>query len=153
MRISVFGIGYVGAVSAGCLARDGHFVLAVDPNADKVNTLNQGRSPILEPGLDAIIAEQVRSGRLKAIGDPREAIAETDVSFVCVGTPSRFNGSLDSGYVLRAAEEIGHALAKKDDFHTVIFRSTILPGTMDEAIIPALARASGKSPGVDFGVV
>jgi GDP-mannose 6-dehydrogenase len=152
MRISVFGIGYVGAVSAGCLARDGHFVLAVDPNADKVTTLNQGRSPILEPGLEPIIAEQVRSGRLKAIGDPKEAIEETDVSFVCVGTPSRFNGSLDTGYVLRAAEEIGRALKEKDEFHTVVFRSTILPGTMDQAIIPALARASGKTPGVDFGV-
>jgi GDP-mannose 6-dehydrogenase len=151
MRISVFGIGYVGAVSAGCLARDGHFVLAVDPNQDKVATLNAGRSPILEPGLEEIIAEQVRSGRLKAIGDPRQAIMETDVSFVCVGTPSRFNGSLDTGYVLRAAE-IGRALRDKDEFHTVVFRSTILPGTMDEAVIPTLARASGKTPGVDFGV-
>jgi GDP-mannose 6-dehydrogenase len=152
MRISVFGIGYVGAVSAGCLARDGHFVVAVDPNADKVATLNAGRSPILEPGLGAVISEQVQSGRLKAIGDPRQAIKETNVSFVCVGTPSRFNGSLDTGYVLRAAEEIGRAIADKDDFHTVVFRSTVLPGTIGEVAIPALARASGKRPGIDFGV-
>lgn len=152
MRISVFGIGYVGAVSAGCLAQDGHSVWAVDPNVEKVTTINEGRSPILEPGLEAIIAEQVRTGRLVAVDDPRRAIHETDVSFVCVGTPSRFNGSLDTGYVLRAAEEIGRVLKEKTAFHTVIFRSTMLPGTMDEHVIPVLARTSGKTAGIDFSV-
>jgi len=152
MRVSVFGIGYVGAVSAGCLAKDGNTVIAVDPNEAKVATLNAGRSPIVEPGLEAIIAEQVASGRLSAVGDPAAAIAGTELSFVCVGTPSRFNGSLDTGYVLRAAEEIGAALKTKDAYHVVVIRSTILPGTMESTIIPALARASGKTPGMDFGV-
>src|SRR5689334_2702505 len=152
MRVSVFGIGYVGAVSAGCLAKDGNTVIAVDPNEGKVATLNAGRSPIVEPGLDAIIAAEVKSGRLRAVGDPAQAIAGTDLSFVCVGTPSRFNGSLDTGYVLRAAEEIGTALRTKSTYHVVVIRSTILPGTMENTIIPALARASGKTPGMDFGV-
>jgi GDP-mannose 6-dehydrogenase len=152
MRVSVFGIGYVGAVSAGCLAKDGHEVVAVDPNAAKVATLNGGRSPIVEPGLDVVIAEQVAAGRLRAVADPATAIGQTDLSFVCVGTPSRFNGSLDTGYVLRAAEEIGSALKAKAAYHTVVVRSTILPGTMEGTIIPALARASGKTPGAGFGV-
>jgi len=152
MRVSVFGIGYVGAVSAGCLAKDGNQVVAVDPNAVKVATLNGGRSPIVEPGLEPVLADQVASGRLRAVGDPAAAIRDTDLSFVCVGTPSRFNGSLDTGYVLRAAEEIGAALKEKRSYHVVVVRSTILPGTMEATIIPALARASGKTPGIDFGV-
>src|SRR5690348_5659492 len=145
MRVSVFGIGYVGAVSAGCLAKDGNTVIAVDPNETKVATLNAGRSPIVEPGLEPIIADGVASGRLRAIDDPAAAIAGSDLSFVCVGTPSRFNGSLDTGYVLRAAEEIGAALKQKQSYHVVVVRSTILPGTMEGAIIPALQRASGKT--------
>src|SRR5262249_25183990 len=149
---SVFGIGYVGAVSAGCLAKDGNTVIAVDPNQGKVATLNGGSSPIVEPGLEAIIAAEIKSGRLRAVGDPAQAIAGTDLSFVCVGTPSRFNGSLDTRHVPPAPHEIGVALKAKDDYHVVVVRSTILPGTMDQTIIPALARASGKTPGIDFGV-
>jgi GDP-mannose 6-dehydrogenase len=152
MRVSIFGIGYVGAVSAACLAKDGNQVIAVDPNEGKVAALNAGQSPIVEPGLDEIIQEQVANGRLRAVADPRLAILETDLTFVCVGTPSRFNGSLDTGYVLRAAEEIGHALREKDDFHTIFVRSTILPGTTEEIVIPALERTSGKTAGRDFAV-
>lgn len=152
MRASVFGIGYVGAVSAGCLAKDGNEVIAVDPNEAKVAALNAGQSPIVEPGLDAIIEEQVANGRLRAVQDPAFAIENTDLTYVCVGTPSRFNGSLDTGYMLRAAEEIGQALKNKTAFHVVVVRSTVLPGTMEEVVIPALARTSGKTPGVDFGV-
>lgn len=152
MRISVFGIGYVGAVSAACLVRDGNQVVAVDPNDAKVAILNAGESPIVEPGLDEIIAEGIASGRLTATNSPAEAIASTELSFVCVGTPSQFNGSLDTGYVLRAAEEIGAALKAKDAFHTVVIRSTILPGTMEKSVIPALERSSGKKAGVGFGV-
>lgn len=152
MRVSILGIGYVGAVSAACLARDGNEVIAVDPNEGKVAAINAGKSPIVEPGLDEIIAEQVAAGRLRATSDARAAIHGTDLTFVCVGTPSRFNGSLDTGYVMRAAEEIGAALADKDGFHTVFFRSTILPGTTDEILIPALARTSQKTPGRDFAI-
>ncbi|HEY9214733.1 MAG TPA: UDP-glucose/GDP-mannose dehydrogenase family protein [Ancylobacter sp.] len=152
MRISVFGIGYVGAVSAACLAKDGNSVVAVDPNDAKVAVLNAGQSPIVEPGLDVIIADEIKGGRLRATNDPVEAINASELSFVCVGTPSQFNGSLDTGYVLRAAEEIGAALKQKSDFHTVVVRSTILPGTMEDSIIPALERASGKQAGVGFGI-
>lgn len=152
MRISVFGIGYVGAVSAACLAKDGNSVVAVDPNDAKVAILNAGQSPIVEPGLDVIIADEIKGGRLRATNDPVEAINSTELSFVCVGTPSQFNGSLDTGYVLRAAEEIGAALKQKSDFHTVVVRSTILPGTMESSIIPALERSSGKVAGVGFGI-
>ena len=105
MRASVFGIGYVGAVSAGCLAKDGHQVIAVDPNEAKVAAVNGGTSPIVEPGLEEILADEVRRGRLRAISDRLQAILDTDITFVCVGTPSRFNGSLDTGY--RAARRRG----------------------------------------------
>jgi GDP-mannose 6-dehydrogenase len=152
MRASVFGIGYVGAVSAGCLAKDGNEVIAVDPNQEKVAALNAGQSPIVEPGLDAIIEEQTRIGRLRAVADAAVAIQNSEISYVCVGTPSRFNGSLDTGYMLRAAEDIGLALKDKADFHVVVVRSTVLPGTMEDIVIPALARTSGKTAGVDFGV-
>ena len=153
MRVSVFGIGYVGAVSAGCLAKDGNTVIAVDPNEAKVATLNAGRSPIVEPGLEEIIAAEVAAGRLRAISDPTAAIAGTDISFVCVGTPSRFNGSLDTGYVLRAAEEIG---ARADDEKR---RTTSSSSARPSCPAPWRARSSRRSPvprarrrGVDFGV-
>lgn len=152
MKISVFGIGYVGAVSGACLAKDGNIVIAVDPNADKVRSINEKASPILEPGLDAFIEEGVDSGRLSATQDADYAIANTDMSLVCVGTPSRPNGSLDTSYVVRAAESIGAALKAKSSFHVVVFRSTILPGTMEQLVLPALERSSGMRAGLDFGV-
>jgi GDP-mannose 6-dehydrogenase len=152
MRISVFGIGYVGAVSAACLAHDGNTVVTVDPNPDKVRSIKEKASPILEPGLDKYIEDGVDSGRLTATADAAAAIAQTDLSLVCVGTPSRPNGSLDTSYVVRVAETIGAALKAKSTFHVVVFRSTILPGTMEQTVIPALERASGMQAGVDFGV-
>jgi GDP-mannose 6-dehydrogenase len=152
MQISVFGIGYVGAVSAACLANDGHQVLAVDPNPQKVDPLNAGISPIVEPGLDGLIQEGIRSKRLHATSDVREAIQGSDISFVCVGTPSRANGSLDTGYVIAAAKEIGSAIREKNSFHSVVMRSTILPGTMESIVLPALERTSGRQAGVGFGV-
>ncbi|MFY8100020.1 MAG: nucleotide sugar dehydrogenase, partial [Allorhizobium sp.] len=151
-RVSVFGIGYVGAVSSACLAKDGHTVIAVDPNDGKVAAINAGQSPIVEPGLGALIATAVGNGQLRAVSDPREAIHSTDLSILCVGTPSRFNGSLDTGYVQRAAEEIGAALRDKSGFHTIFVRSTILPGTTEETLIPAIERASGKVAGLGFAV-
>ena len=152
MEVSVFGIGYVGAVSAGCLARDGHNVLAVDVAPIKVRPLNRGQSPIVEPGLDAIIGDAVRSKRLRATTNAKSAIYGTEISFVCVGTPSASNGSLDMTHLEGVTTQIGQALAAKNDYHSVVYRSTMLPGTMEAKVIPQLERVSGKRAGTDFGI-
>lgn len=152
MKISVFGIGYVGAVTSACAARDGHTIVAVDVNPIKVEAINAGRSPIVEPGLDEMTAEAVSKGRLTATTDVAAAIAQSTVSLVCVGTPSRDNGAIDLSYVTRVAEQIGEALKRKTDFHSVVLRSTVLPGTTEEVMTPAIEAASGKRAGLDFGV-
>lgn len=152
MRISIFGLGYVGAVSAACLARDGHTVVGVDPNATKLQLINAGQSPIVEQGLEELIRDAVARGRLKAVADARTAIAETDLTLVCVGTPSEANGSLDLRYVKAVCGEIGQCLRDKPGYHTVVMRSTILPGTMRGTVIPVLEAASGLKAGRDFGV-
>ena len=152
MKISIFGLGYVGAVSAACLAADGHHVLGVDPVADKVDLINRGHSPIIEAEISEIIEEAVRTGHLRATQDPTAAVHETDLSFVCVGTPSQSNGNLDLRYIRRICEQIGHALQTKSARHTVVLRSTILPGTMKKVAIPTLEEFSGRKAGADFGV-
>jgi GDP-mannose 6-dehydrogenase len=152
MRVSVFGLGYVGSVSAASFAADGHDVVGVDVNADKVAAINHGTSPIVEPGLDELLATAVSGGQLRATTDTAAAVAETDVSLVCVGTPSRKNGSLELMYLQRVCEEIGAALKRKDAYHVVVVRSTVLPGTTHEVVIPALERESGKTYGDGFGV-
>ena len=152
MRISIFGLGYVGTVSAGCLADDGHEVVGVDPLPTKVDLINRGQSPIIETDIGEIIATTVKAGRLRATSDPVKAIRETELSFVCVGTPSQPNGNLDLRYIRRICEQIGEALKSKSARHTVVIRSTILPGTMHKMVIPTLEEFSGKKAGVDFGV-
>ncbi len=152
MRVSVFGLGYVGTVSAGCLAQDGHEVVGVDSLATKVDLINRGQSPIVEVDIGEIVAATARAGRLRATSDPVQAIRETELSFVCVGTPSQANGNLDLRYIRRICEQIGHALKAKTTRHTVVIRSTILPGTMRSIVIPTLEEFSGKKAGVDFGV-
>ena len=152
MDISIFGIGYVGAVAAACLARDGHQVVAVDVNQDKIDTIKSGRSPIVEPDLDRLISDAVASRRLRATSNVDEAVAVTDISFVCVGTPSVANGSLDATHVVRVSEQIGKAVGRKNDFHSIIVRSTILPGTMEGLVIPTLEASSGKGAGKHFGI-
>jgi GDP-mannose 6-dehydrogenase len=152
LRISIFGLGYVGVVSAGCLANDGHEVVGVDPVQTKVDLINKGHSPIVEAEIGEIIAAKVQSGRLRATEDPAQAIRETELSFVCVGTPSQANGNLDLHYIRRICEQIGEALKNKAAHHTVVIRSTILPGTMHGIVIPVLQEFSGKKAGVDFGV-
>lgn len=132
MRISVFGLGYVGTVSAGCLAYDGHDVLGVDPVSTKVDLINRRQSPIVETDIGAIIAATAKAGRLRATSDPSQAICETELSFVCVGTPSQPNGNLDLRYIRRIREQIGEALRNKTERHTVVIRSTILPARYDE---------------------
>jgi GDP-mannose 6-dehydrogenase len=151
-RFSVFGIGYVGVVSAACLARDGHQVTAVDVDPAKVAAINAGRSPIVEKGLPDLIGQVVAAGRLIATTDARQAVHATDASFVCVGTPSGPDHSIGLTYVTAVCEEIGRALADHPGFHSVIMRSTIVPGTMERVCIPILERASGKVAGRDFGV-
>lgn len=142
-RISVFGLGYVGCVSAVCFAREGNSVVGVDVNDTKVKMINGGRSPVVEPDVEKLLADQVHSGRLHAVTDAALAVRTTDVSFVCVGTPSRPNGSIDVGYVQRVCEQIGAAAAEKETPHTVVIRSTVLPGTTEELVRPTLAAASG----------
>jgi GDP-mannose 6-dehydrogenase len=152
MRVSVFGIGYVGSVSAASFAADGHDVIGVDVNADKVAAINAGKSPIVEPGLEELLARGVEDGHLRATTETAAAVRESDVSLVCVGTPSRKNGSLDLTYLERVCEEIGTALKQQDDYHVVVVRSTVLPGTTHSVVIPALERTSGKAYGDGFGV-
>ena len=152
MNVSVFGLGYVGSVSAACFAEDGHTVIGVDVAPAKVASLNEGRSPIVEKGLDELIRANTANGRLRATTSTAEAIQATDLSLICVGTPSRKNGSLDLTYLERVAEQIGTALRDKDGYHVVVVRSTVLPGTTHEVVIPALERTSGKKYGTGFGV-
>ena len=152
MKISIFGLGYVGAVSAGCLANDGHEVIGVDPNQTKVDIINKGVAPIIEKDIGNMIADAVHCGRLRATRDVREAVLASEISLICVGTPSQLNGNLDLSYVRRVCEEIGSALREKTNFHVVVARSTMLPGSMRSVVIPVLEEFSGKKVGVDFGV-
>ncbi len=152
MKISIFGLGYVGSVSAACLARDGHDVLGVDLNPQKLALLRSGKAPIVEDGIQELTRAAVQSGRLQVTDDAAGAIAETDLSFICVGTPSSSNGSQDLSAVVRVAEAIGAALARKRAFHTVVLRSTVAPGTALDLVRPALESTSGKRSGADFGL-
>ena len=152
MKLSVFGLGYVGCVSAACFAKEGHEVVGVDVNASKVEIINAGRSPIVEAGVGELIGEMVKEGRLRATTDTAEAVAATDASLVCVGTPSNPNGSLDLTYIKRVCQGIGAALEAKRGRHTVVIRSTMLPGTIEETVVPTLEVYSGKKAGRDFGV-
>jgi GDP-mannose 6-dehydrogenase len=152
MKISIFGIGYVGCVSAACFARAGHEVVGVDVNPTKVEIINSGASPIVEPGISELIAEVVKEGKLSATTDTANAVRTTDISLVCVGTPSKPNGSLDLGHVRRVCEQIGAALADKRERHTIVIRSTMLPGSIESVAQPALESASGKKAGKDFGL-
>jgi GDP-mannose 6-dehydrogenase len=152
MKISILGLGYVGAVSAGCLAQAGHDVEGVDPEQIKVDLINAGRSPIVEKDLGDIIAQQVASGRLRATTDVIEAVRRSDLVVVCVGTPSLPNGGIDLKHVRRVCAQIGTALRGHAGAPVIALRSTLLPGTMRQVVIPALESRSGKRAGTDFGV-
>lgn len=152
MKISIFGLGYVGAVSSACLAGEGHEVIGVDINQEKVNSLQLGKSSIVEPGLPELIRKTASNGTLKATTDLIEAVMQTELSLICVGTPSKTNGALDLTYVERVSEQIGYALKKKKSYHSVVVRSTVLPGTTEEIVVPILEKTSGKQLGVGFGV-
>ena len=152
LAISVFGLGYVGCVSAACLAARGHAVIGVDANPDKIEFLRQGQSPVVEERIGELTAEVVGAGRLTVTADPAEAVLGSDVSIVCVGTPSAAGGGLSTRYLESVSEEIGEALASKDGWHVVVFRSTMVPGTCQNILVPILEQASGKRVGIDFGV-
>ena len=153
LPISVFGLGYVGSVSSVCFASMGHRVIGVDVNPSKVEMIEKGQSPIIEAGMNELMAESHRAGRLRATVDSAKAVRESDVSFVCVGTPSMRNGKLDLTHIEKVAEEIGAALRQKDSKHTVVLRSTMLPGTTEKVVLPILEKASGRRAGTGFALV
>lgn len=152
MRISVFGLGYVGSVSSASLARLGHEIVGVDVDETKLKTLREGRSPVVEPGLNELIQEVTDSGRLRVTSDAHAAVSDTEVSWICVGTPSERNGDVSLKALENVSREIGAAIAGKDDYHLVIIRSTVLPGTVRNRVIPWLEEASGRTAGIDFGI-
>jgi GDP-mannose 6-dehydrogenase len=152
LSISVFGLGYVGSVSAACFASVGHRVIGVDVNPAKVEMMASGRSPIVEAGMNELIAEGSRSCRLHATVDSTDAIMKSDVSFVCVGTPSLRNGKLDLSHIEKVAREIGAALKQKKSGHSFVLRSTVLPGTTESTVLPILEQESGRRAGADFTV-
>ncbi|MEZ5124962.1 MAG: nucleotide sugar dehydrogenase [Thermoleophilia bacterium] len=152
MKVAVFGLGYVGSVTAAALARDGHDVVGVDPAALKVEMISAGRPPVLEPGLDELTARMVTEGRLRATTDIAEGLRGADVSLICVGTPSRRDGSLDLGYVREVAGQIGGNLSLAAPEHIVVVRSTVLPGSTREHVIPVVEEASGREVGDGWDV-
>ena len=152
MKISIFGMGYVGTVSAGCLAQEGNEIIGVDPNQTKVDLINQGNTPVIEQDIGEIISTAVSNKKLYATIDVNKAVLDTEMSLICVGTPSQSNGNLDLKYVENVCEEIGLALRNKQGFHIIVTRSTMLPGSMANTVIPVLEKASGKKAGEDFGV-
>ncbi|TFG51453.1 MAG: nucleotide sugar dehydrogenase [Gemmatimonadales bacterium] len=152
MNISIFGLGYVGTVCAACFTSARHTVVGVDINKDKVDGMNAGVAPIVEPGLSELFAEAHQGKRLTATTSAADAIRNTDVSLVCVGTPSQANGRLDLTYMERVCEEIGAALKTKTTPHLVVLRSTMLPGTTEDLLVPILEAHSGKRAGESFDV-
>jgi GDP-mannose 6-dehydrogenase len=149
MKVTVFGMGYVGCVTAACLAEMGHWVTGVDLQETKVSLINAGKSPVIEPALGDLILRGVEVGRLQATQCVQEL---GDVSLVCVGTPGNDNGSLDLTQIERVVSEIGELLRKKNSFHVIVVRSTVLPGTLDNVVRPLLEQKSGKEDGKDFGI-
>ena len=150
MKISIFGLGYVGAVSLACLSRDGHQVVGVDIDAAKLELIMAGKTPVVEEGMVELMQQVAASGKLSVTTDPLQAVLDTDISLVCVGTPSAANGSQDQGAVLRLARDIGRAIAAKSQPHVVVFRSTLVPGTVEDVLRPIIEKASGKKDGEGF---
>jgi GDP-mannose 6-dehydrogenase len=152
MRISIFGLGYVGAVSLACLARDGHEVIGVDIDPSKLDLIRNGQTPIIEAGMDTLMTSVVASGRVQVTDDAVAALHASDLSFICVGTPSRPNGSQDVRALERLVGQLGDALTTKSAYHLFVVRSTVVPGTVDTVVIPLLEERSGRRCGRDFDV-
>jgi GDP-mannose 6-dehydrogenase len=152
MRISIFGLGYVGAVSLACLARDGHEVIGVDIDTTKLAAIRDGHTPVVEEGMIELMAKVAGNGRLRVTTDAQQALRETELSLVCVGTPSAGNGSQDQSALTRLSADLGRALRDLDRKHLIVYRSTIVPGTVDDVLTPIVARESGRQPGIGFDV-
>lgn len=150
MRISIFGLGYVGAVSLACLSRDGHQVIGVDIDATKLDLIMAGKTPVVEEGMVDLMASAAASGRVSVTPDAQRAVLDSDISLICVGTPSAANGSQDQSAILRLAEEMGAAIRDKDAPHVVVFRSTLVPGTVEDVLRPIIEEKSGKKDGDGF---
>ncbi len=150
MKISIFGLGYVGAVSLACLARDGHEVIGVDIDRTKLSLIVDGKTPVVEEGMVELMQQVAASGRVSVTTEAEDAVLGSEISLVCVGTPSAANGSQDQGAILRLAEQMGRALRRKERGHVVVFRSTLVPGTVEDVLRPIVERESGKRDGVDF---
>jgi GDP-mannose 6-dehydrogenase len=150
MKISIFGLGYVGAVSLACLSRDGHEVIGVDIDRSKLELIAAGKTPVVEEGMVELMQQVAASGRVAVTTDTLQAVLDSEMSLVCVGTPSAANGSQDQSAILRLTEVIGQALARKTMPHVIVFRSTLVPGTVEDVLIPLLELHSGKRDGVDF---
>ena len=150
MKISIFGLGYVGAVSLACLSRDGHDVIGVDIETTKLDLIMAGKTPVVEEGMVALMDKVAASGKVTVTTDAGKAVHDSDISLICVGTPSAANGSQDQGAILRLAVEIGKAIKAKAAPHVVVFRSTLVPGTVEDVLRPIVEEHSGKKDGVDF---
>jgi GDP-mannose 6-dehydrogenase len=150
MRISIFGLGYVGAVSLACLVRDGHEIIGVDVDRAKLELISAGTSPVVEEGMVDLMNRAAASGRIRVTVDAAQAVHDSEISLVCVGTPSAANGSQDQSAIVRLAEVMGKALARKSVPHVIVFRSTLMPGSVEDVLRPIIERASGKRDGVDF---
>ena len=153
MKISIVGLGYVGSVCSACLAEQGHEIVGVDLDRVKIDLINRGKSPIVEKDLDRLIKEGVEAGRLRATDNLKEAVEESEITFIAVGTPSESNGNIDLAYIREAARSIGEVLKEKEGFHIVAMRSTVLPGTAENVVIPTIEEHSGKKVGKEFGYV
>jgi len=151
-NIQIFGLGYVGSVTAACLAENGHFVVGIDIKREKVEAINEGKSPVFEKGLNELMKEVVSGGKLKATVSVKEAIENSEISLICVGTPSNLDGSIDLEHIKRVCSDIGRALKTKNKFHVVVIRSTIMPGTTEGILIPILEKESRKKVYEDIGV-
>src|SRR5262249_52374672 len=150
--ISIFGLGYVGAVSLACLARDGHEVVGVDVDHAKLDLIRAGKTPVVEEGMVDLMASVAKSGRVSVTADAQQAVRDTDLSVICVGTPSAPNGSQDQTAMLNLAHDLGRAMRTKSSAHVFVFRSTLVPGTVEDGLRPLIERESGKREGVDFHV-
>ncbi|GJL54351.1 MAG: GDP-mannose 6-dehydrogenase [Nitrospirales bacterium] len=152
MNVSIFGLGYVGAVSLGCLARDGHVVVGVDLDQTKLELIRQGATPIIEEGMETLMRDAATGGRVDVTDDAMDGVQRSDVSFVCVGTPARSNGSQDLTAIRRLSEQVGKAMKVKTGYHVFVIRSTVFPGTVEDSIVPIIEEHSGKKNGQDFDV-
>ena len=152
MKVSIFGLGYVGAVSAACFAKEGHTVIGVDVDPYKLSLIRQGRAPIVEENLEPLLQEAIRAERLQVTDCAQEAVHQTDISLICVGTPSKENGDLRTDFLERVASEIGDALRTKEGYHIVVIRSTVLPGTAEQVVLPLLEERSNKRVNASFGL-